>query len=171
MEDSGIDLIAKEPRDTAFGTDWYVLHVLRREATTRHYCAAHNFVKSANFLDADLPSFQVFAALDVALNEHGLGKFVRVSAEHFCARAFRRPNDRRIRACTGDIEAPGDTAAQCLCPAFEGDKLNFNIVLRKKPHIVGNIRWDVYNVGRCHRDAEDNLPLGLGVSRRGPKPK
>ena len=57
------------------------------------------------------------------------------------------------------IEPAGDTSAQGLCPAFEGDELHFDIILCEEAHIVGDIRRDVDHIRRSDRDSKDNFPL------------
>jgi hypothetical protein len=68
MEDRCIDLVAEKSRHAALGADRDVLNVLGCQPARRHHRATHDFVERADFLDADLPPFQVFAALDVTLN-------------------------------------------------------------------------------------------------------
>ena len=171
MEDRRIDLVAEKSRDAALGADRDVLNVLGCQTAGRHHRPAHHLVERADFLDADFAAFQVFAAFDVTLNQHRLGKLVRVRPNHLCPCPSGRRDDRRIRACASDIEPAGDTSAQGLRPTFESHEFRVDIILREEAHIVGDIRRDVHHVRRSDRDSKDNFSLGLRLNRREPEPK
>jgi hypothetical protein len=95
---------------------------------------------------------------------------VRVRPNHLCTCPSGCCDDRRVRACAGDIEPAGDTSAQGLRPAFEGDELHFDIILSEEAHLVGDVRRYMHDVGRRDRDSKDNFSLGLRLNRREPEP-
>src|SRR5207247_4041641 len=121
-----VDLTAEKSWYPTLGADGYILDVFLRESAACHHGTAHHLVERTDFLNADLAAFEVFAALDVALDQHRLGELMRVGPEHLCPRPPRRRDNRRIGACAGDSQSASHAPGKCLVSDCGGGNLSIH---------------------------------------------